>query len=174
MPLVPFDTLPDDARLWIFGAGAPLDEIDTPRLLAAVDTHLFGWTAHGAPLTCARDFRDEHFLAVAVDERASNASGCSVDGLFHVLQEIEEGIGTSMVGGGKVFFRDAAGFVHGISRAEFEHLAALGEVDARTPVFNTTLTTVGEYRTAFERPAGESWQRALLPTRDQPRDQTRK
>jgi hypothetical protein len=165
MPLVPFDTLPDNARLWIFAAAAPLDEIDASRLLTAVDAHLFGWTAHGAPLTCARDFRDERFLAVAVDERASNASGCSVDDLFHVLQGIEAGIGTTMLGGGTVFFRDAGGFVHGVSRAEFGHLAALGEVYDRTPVFDTTLTTAGEYRARFERAAGESWQRALLQAR---------
>ena len=36
MPQVAFDTLPDDARLWIFGARAPLDDVDAPRLLGAV------------------------------------------------------------------------------------------------------------------------------------------
>ncbi|MFZ9778940.1 MAG: AMP-binding protein, partial [Ilumatobacteraceae bacterium] len=82
--------------------GAPLDDVDTPRLLAAVDAVLLTWAAHGTPLTSARDFRDEHFLVVGVDERAAGASGCSIDGLFRVLQGIVEGIGTSMVGGGMV------------------------------------------------------------------------
>lgn len=164
MPLVPFEKLPDDARCWIFAARAPLDEVDAPRMLAAVDSYLLAWKAHGAPLTSGREFRDEHFLAVGVDERTSDASGCSIDGLFKVLQGIEEGIGTSMVGGGTVYFRDAGGFVHGCTRAEFEHMAAMGEVGTATPVFDTTLTTVGEYRTRFERPAGESWHRSLLPS----------
>jgi hypothetical protein len=163
MPLVPFEQMPDDARLWIFGSQTPLDDVDGPRLLGAVDRYLAGWTAHGAPLTCARDLREDHFLAVAVDERASDASGCSIDGLFRVLQEIERGIGTSMVGGGLVFFRDAAGFVHGCTRAEFTHMAAMAEVDAGTPVFDTTLTTVGEYRAEFERPARDGWQGKLIP-----------
>lgn len=163
MPLVPFEQLPDDARLWVFAARAPLDEVDAPRMLAAVDGYLLQWQAHGTPLTSAREFRDEHFLAVGVDERAAGASGCSIDGLFKVLQGIEGGIGTSMVGGGTLYFRGAGGMVHGCSRAEFEHMAAMGEVDARTPVFDTTLTTVGEYRARFERPAGESWHGSLLP-----------
>ncbi|MEX2182489.1 MAG: hypothetical protein WD771_10635 [Gemmatimonadaceae bacterium] len=164
MPLVPFDTLPDDARLWVFGARAPLDDVDAPRLLGVVDGFLKSWKAHDNPLTCARDFREEYFLLVAVDERASDASGCSIDGLFRLLKQAEEGVGTSLVGGGTVYFRDKLGLVHAVSRADFQQLAATGEVNAETPVFDTTLTSVGELRSRFERPARESWHADLLPT----------
>jgi hypothetical protein len=163
MPLVPFDTLPDDARLWIFGARAPLDDVDAPRLLGAVDGFLKTWKAHEQPLTCARDFREEYFLLVAVDERASNASGCSIDGLFRLLKQAEEGVGTSLVGGGTVYFRDKLGLVHALARGDFETLAAHGDVDGETPVFDTTITTVGDLRAKFERPARESWHADLLP-----------
>ncbi len=162
MPLVPFATLPDDARVWVFASQAPLDEIDEPRLLAAVDGYLLTWKAHGAALTCAREFREEYFLAVGVDERASGASGCSVDGLFRVLQKIEDGIGTSMVGGGNVYFRDPTGLVVWCTRSQFELMAKLREVSGETPVFDLTVTTVAEFRARFERPANESWHRALL------------
>jgi hypothetical protein len=161
VPIVPFESLPDDARCWVFGARAPLDEVDSARLLAAVDAYLKSWKAHGAPLTSARDFRDEHFLVVGVDERASGASGCSIDGLFKVLQEIEKGIGTSMVGGGLVHFRQGE-FVLVCTRAQFEVLSVEGEVDGKTPVFDTTVTTVGAFRAGFERRAKDSWHAALL------------
>ena len=162
MPLVPFATLPDDARVWVFAAQAPLDEIDEPRLLAAVDGYLLTWKAHGAALTCAREFREEYFLAVGVDERASGASGCSVDGLFRVLQKIEDGIGTSMVGGGNVYFRDPTGLVVWCTRSQFELMSKMREVSAETTVFDLTVSTAGEFRAQFERRAAESWHRALL------------
>lgn len=162
MPVVAFEQMPDDARLWIFGARAPLDDVDAPRLLGAVDGFLKTWKAHGVPLTCAREFEHEHFLAVAVDERASDASGCSIDDLFHLLQEAEGGIGTSMVGGGLVYFRGAEDMVFCVTRAEFEHLAKNGDVSGATKVFDTTLTSVGEYRRKFERAAKDSWHAALL------------
>lgn len=165
MPIVPFAQLPDAARCWVFAARAPLDEVDEPRLLAAVDGFLRTWRAHGNALTCAREFRDEHFLIVGVDERATDASGCSIDGLFRVLQKAEEGIGTSMVGGGMIHFRDAGGMVHGCTRAEFEAMAAMGELDGETLVFDTTLTSVGEYRARFEGPARASWHGQLFPSR---------
>jgi hypothetical protein len=161
VPIVPLDSLPDDARLWVFGARAPLDEVDAPRLLKAVDAYLAGWKAHGAALTSGREFRDEHFLVVAVDERASGASGCSIDGLFQVLQEIEKGIGTTMVGGGLVHFRQGE-FVLVCTRAQFELMSVEGEVDGTTTVYDTTVTTLGAYRAGFERRAQDCWHAALL------------
>jgi hypothetical protein len=162
MPLVPFDTLPDDSRCWVFGARAPIDDVDEPRLLAAVDRYLKQWKAHGQPLVCGRVFRDEHFLVVAVDERASDASGCSIDGLFRTLQEIEAGIGTSMVGGGNVYFRDEGGMVHCLPLPDFEFAAKSGDVSGETTVFDTTVTTLGAYRERFEGAARDSWHRQLL------------
>lgn len=165
MPIVPFDSLPDDARLWVFGARAPLDDVDSTRLLGAVDLFLKSWTAHGTPLTSARDFREEHFLLVAVDERASDASGCSIDGLFRLLKEAEGGVGTTLVGGGLVYFRGVAGLVLSCTRREFEHMSAMGEVSGDTIVFDTTVTSMADLRARFERPARESWHVELLQAR---------
>jgi hypothetical protein len=154
--------MPDDARVWAFGAAAPVDEIDAAKLLAVVDGYLLQWKAHGQPLTCARDWRDERFLIVAVDQRTEGASGCSIDGLFHALQGHEESLGTSVVAGGLVFFRDALGLVHALRRDEFERLASIGEVSATTHVFDLTVTTAGDYRKRFEPNAGDSWHAALI------------
>lgn len=162
MPLAPFDTLSDDSRCWVFGARAPLDEVDAPRLLTVVDRFLKDWKAHGQPLVCGRVFRDEHFLVIAVDEAATGASGCSIDGLFRLLVQAEEGIGTSMVGGGNVYFRDQGGLVHCLPLPEFEALARDGSVNGDTVVFDTTVTTLEAYRERFEVPARDSWHRQLL------------
>lgn len=164
MPLIPFEQLPDDSRCWVFAARSPLDDVDKPRLLKAVDGFLTTWKAHGVPLTCARTFVEEHFLVVGVDERASDASGCSIDGLFRVLEKAEEGIGTSMIGGGRVYFR-AGGLVANCSLVEFEAMVKLGDVDGDTLVFDTTVTTVEAFRTRFERKARDSWHAQLLTRR---------
>ena len=165
MPIVKFEALPDDARIWVFGTAAPVDEIDAAKVLAVADAFLLQWNAHGHPLTCARDWRDERFLAVGVDHRTEGASGCSIDGLFRTLQGLESAIGTSLVGGGRVFFRDALHLVHSVTRQEFEAMARRGEVDGNTPVFDITVTSAAAYRNSFERPASGSWHADLLTVR---------
>lgn len=162
MPIVKFEALPDEARVWVFGTAAPVDEIDAAKVLAVADAFLLQWTAHGHPLTGARDWRNERFLTVGVDQSTEGASGCSIDGLFRTLQGLESAIGTSLVGGGRVFFRDALNLVHSVTRQEFERMATRGEVDGTTPVFDITVTTAAAYRSAFEQPAATTWHAGLL------------
>ena len=81
MPRIAFDQLPSDARLWIFAAERPLSAVERDRVLAETDAFIDQWTAHGVPLTAARDVRYDQFVLVGVDERAAGVSGCSVDAL---------------------------------------------------------------------------------------------
>ena len=162
MPLVPFASLPDDARLWVFGAAAPLDAGAAQRLLDAADRFLDGWAAHGHPLRAAREWRDGRFLAIGVDQSTAGASGCSIDGLYRALRALEPQLGTTLLGSGRVFWRDAQGAVRSVERAEFGDVAARDRLDDATPVFDTSLTTVADWRTRFERPLRDSWHAQLV------------
>jgi len=156
MPIVPFDQLPDSARLWVFGSDRPLVGAPADTLLASVDQFLSEWKAHGVPLKCARDWRHDRFLAVGVDINEENASGCSIDGLFRTLQQLERVTGSRLVGGGRVFYRTDSN-VEAATREEFVSRVKAGGITADTPVFDTSLTEAGDWRTKFEQPATESW-----------------
>lgn len=162
MPPVPFPSLPDDARVWVFAAAAPVAGEGERELLAHVDRFLASWAAHGVPLRCARDWRDGRFLAVGVDQSVEGASGCSIDGMFRTLRALEPTLGTSLLGGGRVFWRDGAGMVCTAERFEFGERAEREGLGARTPVFDTTVTTAADWRTRFERPLAESWHAQLV------------
>ena len=133
MPLVPIESLADDARTWVFGATPALDPSAAGRLLEDVDAYLSQWKAHGEPLTVARALMASRFLVVAVDQHTAGASGCSIDGLFRALQGAEHGYGVSLVAGGRVFWRASDGGIEGGPRV------------------------------AFEKPARASWHAKLLP-----------
>lgn len=162
MPRVEFSALPDSARVWVFGASSPVTGVEQDALFSAVDAHLEAWRAHGVPLVCARDWKHDRFLAIGVDEEATGASGCSIDGLFRVLATIESAIGTSLVGGGTVFWRDQGGAIRATSRTAFQTAAGDGEVDDSSIVFDTTVDTVGAWRARFETSAAESWHARLI------------
>ena len=163
MPIVSFNSLPDDARVWVFGAERALTPAEAGRLLGVTDSHLERWAAHGAPLTSARDWRDDRFLTIAVDQRTAGASGCSIDALFRQLQALERELSVSIVGGGRVFYRDAAGSVQSVDRADFTALAERGAVTPETIVFDPTVQTLGAWRAGFERRARDSWHGQLMP-----------
>ena len=162
MPVVDFNALPGHSRVWIFASDRPLRGEDADVLLEAVDRFLEQWKAHGAPLRSAREWRDDHFLVIGVDPTAEQASGCSIDGLFRGLRELESTLRTVLVAGGRVFYRDDAGCFVAASRRDVPALADRGELTADNTVFDTSITDAAGYRERFEQPARATWVGALM------------
>jgi hypothetical protein len=162
--MVPFSALPDMGRVWVFASDRVLDEAAQERLLQTVDEFLEQWAAHGAPLISGREVREGRFLTIGVDQSDTAASGCSIDGLYRSLRGLQSELGASLLTGGLVYYRGSDGVVRSVTRGEFTELAARGEVTTQTPVFDTSVTSVGEWYDRFEAPAGRAWHRALLPT----------
>jgi hypothetical protein len=165
MATIPFESLPDDARVWVFGAGRRLSEEEASHLLTRVDDFLERWAAHGQPLTCARDWRHGRFLLVAVDERSAPPSGCSIDAMVSLLQGLQERLGTSLVDHHRVWFRQD-GDVHCLDRGAFRKLVEEGRAGPETEVFDQTVTRLGQVRAGdWERRARDTWhRRAFFPT----------
>lgn len=163
MPAIPFDHLPDLSRVWVFASDRPVTGAAAERLLAEADRFLAHWQAHGSPLTCGRDWRDDRFLIIGVDQGPASASGCSIDGLFRVLRGLEPVIGATLVAGGRVFYRDADGHVQSVSRETFAERAVAGAISGRTRVFDPTVTSLADFRDHFETDAAQSWHAQLVP-----------
>ncbi len=163
MPLVAFPSLPDDARVWVFGSSEQLSPNSERVLLGSVDDYLSDWRAHGSPLTAARDWRDGRFLAIGLDQRDENASGCSLDALFRILRDLQPQIGASLLGSARVYYRMADGSIGVTDRAGFAALAERGAITADSRVFDLSVQTAQDWRSRFELSATDSWHRALLP-----------
>ncbi len=150
MPVVSFDSLPDSARVWIFGSDQRLSEDAAATLMREVGDHLANWKAHGEPLTVGSQLIDDRFLVVAVDQSTTGASGCSIDGLFRVLQAVQGKLGVNLVGGGRLFYRDGQGQVRCAAQSRLDELKSSGAITKDTVLFDTTITDLGRFRTKFE------------------------
>lgn len=164
MPAVPFEQLPDDARLWVFAAARPLAEDERQRLAEYVDGFLARWAAHGAPVVGGREVRHDRFLLVAADERATGVSGCSIDSLFRSLGDLEREIGVGLRDASLVFFRDDAGAIQAEPRPLFRQRALSGGVGPETCVFDNTVGTVGDVRGGrWETELQHAWHARAFP-----------
>ena len=162
MPLVPFETLPAESRLWVFGVERCLAEAEQESLLSAVDLFLETWVAHGVPLTCGRDWRWGRFLLVAVDEASAPPSGCSIDAMVGVLRDQERRLGVRVLDNTPIWFLED-GEVRRISRPDFRRLAEEGAVGPDTVVFDNTVTRLKDARAGrWEGPARESWHQKIF------------
>jgi len=157
MPRVDITSLDDNAKTWLFGISPSLDEAQGRQLLQQVDHFLDEWAAHGAPVTSARALLENSFLAIAVDER-SETSGCSIDRMFGLLRQFENGLGVSILDANRVFVRHADGRVEALSRTDFRDRG-----DLHTIVFDTTAERLSDIRSGhWIRQAQDAWPGKLL------------
>ena len=98
MALKSWESLPAESRFWCFSAAQPWSEEQN----ALVHTHLTAlcedWAAHGTPVEAGFTTVDQRLIALAVDERAHAASGCSIDSRMKALTALSDALGIDLFG----------------------------------------------------------------------------
>ena len=155
MAHIDFNALPDTARLWIFTGGQRLDASRLEAIHASLPKFLEQWAAHGSGLMAGYQVIEETFIAVGVDDSQVPPSGCSIDTLTGFMVELGKALDLDFLDGPNVCYRDGDA-VRCVTRPAFMELTTTGTVTTSTPVFDLTLTNVGQMN-RFEVPAEESW-----------------
>ena len=163
MPKIPFEELPDSARLWIFPSDRLLSPDEQEALVGSVEAGLAAWSAHGSPVTWGYRIEQGQCLLIGVDETRTALTGCSIDSAIARIRELERRFGTSLLDHGRIFFREGV-TIRAISRPEFRKRVGAGSVTADTLVFDNTIPTVGAFRRGgWEIPFDRSWHREAFP-----------
>jgi len=163
MSQVPFDSLPDDARVWCFAAEPEPGPGETALLLDSMKQFIEQWTAHRHDLAAGVIWMHQRFLLVGLDESRTGASGCSIDALMGRLGDFEKELGVRLTDASPVWYRDDDGRIRSVGREEFRDLAQSGSVGPDTRVFDLTASILGPIRSdGLERPASMSWHARLL------------
>ena len=95
--LVDFNTAADNSRIWIYAAEQKLTNEEEDHILKSISTHLQNWEAHKVPLVAGVTILENHFIVVALDESENGASGCSIDTLQKLIQNLEKKLSISLM-----------------------------------------------------------------------------
>ena len=86
--LVDFNTTDDNSRIWIYAAEQKLTNEQANHILKSISNHLQNLEAHKVPLTAGVTILENRFIVVALDENENGASGCSIDTLQKLIQNL--------------------------------------------------------------------------------------
>ncbi|MFT4791079.1 MAG: hypothetical protein ACI9KR_000695 [Arcticibacterium sp.] len=154
--LVPFQELPEDARIWIYQSNRPFNTEEAAAVKAACDTFLNGWTAHEAALHAGVDMPYNRFIIFGLDAQQGSASGCSIDASVRFIQKLEALYGVDLLDKMNVTYKQGPHLAHK-QLNDFKKMAKDRAVNGNTIVFNNLVNTKGEYDQFWEVPASESW-----------------
>lgn len=152
-----FGTLPDSARIWINPADRNLTPEEQEQVLARMTDFVGAWSSHGRTVVAEAAVVADRFVVTAAHVPGGDVSGCGIDASVHALSGIADALGFDWAPALDVFFR-AGGVVEQTNRPAFASLASRGSVTPDTVVYDTSLTTLGDWREGrFELPARQSW-----------------
>ncbi|WP_350207130.1 hypothetical protein [Ekhidna sp.] len=154
--LIPFDQMPDNARLWIYQAERKLKPEEVRFVEENTNNFLNQWQAHGQDLKASFSVEYDQFLIISVDESFSQASGCSIDASVHLIKALEKELGVSFMTTSQVAFLQN----EQINLYPFNQLKAQAEGQVITPetlVFDNTVRNVAQFREGWLKESGKTW-----------------
>lgn len=149
-------TMPDHARVWVYQANRPFKEEERIFIEKNFEAFTAQWAAHGTKLQATFSIEKNQFIILAVDETMHQASGCSIDSSVHLVKQIEEATGLSLLDKSQVAFETN----HEVKIKAFNQLkeaVSSGEIKPSTIVFNNAVQNAGEWKTNWAIPASQSW-----------------
>ncbi|MDX1328656.1 MAG: ABC transporter ATPase [Arenibacter sp.] len=154
--LVEFNTLPDDARVWIYQASRSFSQEELTEVKTLINQFIEGWTAHGSELRAGCEIRYNRFIILALDQSVTAASGCSIDASVNFIQQLEKKYDIQLLDKMNVSYKQGE-FVAYKPLTDFRKMAKQKAVSKNTIVFNNLVTNKHEYENFWEVPASESW-----------------
>ncbi len=159
---VPFDSLEDSARIWIYQSERKLTEAEKNTISDKLSAFTEQWKAHGNPLKTSFQIFHNQFIVLAADENFEQASGCSIDGAVRVIQEIDLQFSLSLFDRTKVAFLKEQ--VFGVKQNDLSKSLEQGIWQHDTLTFNNVLSTKGELNANWVVPASKTWLKRYLST----------
>ena len=156
------DRLVPQSRVWIYGAERALTSAETATVRKELQAFVANWVSHRNELDAAADVLYDRFIVIAVDETQAEASGCSIDGSVHFLQDLSARLGVDFFNRMIFSYRDADGTIHTVPRDEFKNRYKAGQLPDDTIVFDPLVKELGELRQIFERPFEDSWHSRMV------------
>lgn len=156
------DRLVPQSRVWIYGSERKLTSAETATIRKELQAFVSDWVSHRNELNAAADVLHDRFVVIAVDETKAEASGCSIDGSVHFLQDLGARLGVDFFNRMIFSYRDGKGNIHTIPRDDFKTLYRAGKLENDTIVFDPLVKELGELRQIFERPLEDSWHSRMV------------
>ncbi len=159
---VPFDQLPDHARIWIYQADRTFTEEESDQISDRLRSFCEEWNAHRQPLNSSFDIQHDRFIILSVDEGVNAASGCSIDSSVAVIREIGQKFNVEMFNRlAQALIVDGDVQVKPLPIVKKELSEELISED--TKVFNNLVKNKAEFESAWVLPLTDSWLSRFVP-----------
>lgn len=160
--LIPFNKMPDYARVWVYQANKKLPDLEVRKIQQILEDQINNWAAHGADLAGSVQVLHNRFVIVAVDELQNQVSGCSIDASTRWLKDIGAEMNIDFFDRSVVFLQN-----NELQTVEINKIKSLVIDDILTPdtlIFNNLVSNIKEFKNNWNIKASDSWMKRHFHT----------
>ena len=159
--IVGFDNIANDARIWIFQANRIFSHLELEFLEKSISLFLNSWTAHGSQLSASFKIEYNTFIIIALDEKNSTATGCSIDKLVNYMKQIENEFSVRLLDRLDISYILNDELI--IERLDdFKKNILTKKIDKNTIVFNNLIKLKNDLADKWKIPLLNSWHKQLI------------
>ena len=153
---VPYHTLPDNARVWIYQSNRTFSNAEEEYISQKSTEFVEQWTRHGENVRGSFLIVHNRFLIIAVDQDFVEVSGCSIDASVKLVQQIQADLKVDMLNKLSIAYKEND-LVKIASISEFTNLVKQTQITENTLVFNNMIDTKLGIESQWEVSAKDSW-----------------
>lgn len=153
---VPFEVLPDSAKVWIYQSNRELTDSEVINISEELVNFTNDWTAHNQKLNSSFVIKYKYFIVLAVDESLASASGCSIDSSVKTIKNIEKMHNLSFFDRTNLaFWMDKQ--VKIINLNQIDDAIKLNKINSHSIFFNNLATSIGDLSSEWMIPIEKTW-----------------
>lgn len=151
----------DEERIWIFCCSKELTIENQEIVLSKVSNFLKSWNNHGNQLFGKCWLELNQILIVSLNEQKMIASGCSIDKLNRLIQEVGTEIQVNLLDRLVVFYQENGG-IKSTQLSNFWALRKANVLSDSTLVLDTTITNSKEWNANKWKEFQNSWHKKMF------------
>jgi len=153
---VDFNTLPDQAKVWMYQSSKPLQESEITTIRNFAEEFLSNWESHGIPVEGAIDIVKDHFIRIAAFTNEPSMCGRAQDAQVNFVKDIELKLNLVLTDRLELAF-EIQNVVKIIQMSSVETNISERTIMAETVFFNNLVSSKSEFRNGWSVPASKSW-----------------
>lgn len=153
---VPFESLSDNSRVWVYQANRRLTSTEVQQLSSALQAFCEQWAAHGEPLKTSFLVKHDQFVVLCADEDYHMPSGCSIDTSVRMLKDFQTNAGVDFFDRTRIAFF-VNGAVQTVHLGELKVGFAAGNLKGSTVTFDNLVPSKGDFLQRWTVPTENTW-----------------
>jgi hypothetical protein len=150
------DGFSPESRVWVYQTNRFLLPEEVTQITATLEAFTSNWLSHSEPVKGTYRVVPEGFIMLMADTAVTEVSGCSTDSSVRVIKELEAKYHLDL------FNRQTLAFfvnneVVRIPLSQLGEMIIQQKIQPETPYFNNMVQTLGDLKSSWLMPAGNSW-----------------